>query len=629
MKGINVRKIATLATIGVLGFSAVAMADVVFGSTQLVDQNGQPTVKIVVGSKAAVSDGVAAANIAAKIANEAYKSSTLTAQVSGTPTCTVGAGVSGAGTCSIVESSKSVTLEVTVPGTVAGTHNFKTLITDTIDRQTQNRNDLLSEDVYQAAMTSTDTSGSIASPLRAVETGTVKGQDLYRIGSGQFTGFADYSIVDDQGSGIGTYTEEQAFWVGSRGNNSVAYDSGASYRDVVVNKYSALVYNLKFTGNDYGIPVCTGDLNSSLADDWTSCGTDSNSRTARHRVKIKFMGSEWIISEMNDPSVTITSSTAVNNSGPIKLAKEAKYGIINVGQVLDAGTFKVRLSDISVAVGSENKHPAIIDVLDANEAVVGQIQVDPGTTYTFTQSGTGNSIKVHVYKTAPGFTLNAKWAEMAVYSDEITLKDGSRYNLVSSTDTDKDFKVSLLWKNRDYTGATGGADTSGDSLREIVIYNIDGFDAKTKPGDVTNFLQSTPTFKVTYNGVDLADDDYQSLAFSALSSDTYRVATGAGDTVQCNSSSSNDFSYTAKLLEIKTSGSNKMGGTGDALTGDYLFEKVLFDPVGASGYNMSQGINGSATLNGTQNQTAVQTLHVPIVFYKISGRYCYNWNALT
>ena len=633
MKGINVRKIAALATIGVLGFSAVAMADVVFGSTQLVDQNGQPTVKIVVGSKAAVSDGVAAANIAAKIANEAYKSSTLTAQVSGTPTCTVGAGVSGAGTCSIVESSKSVTLEVTVPGTVAGTHNFKTLITDTIDRQTQNRNDLLSEDVYQAAMTSTDTSGSIASPLRAVETGTVKGQDLYRIGSGQFTGFADYSIVDDQGSGIGTYTEEQAFWVGSRGNNSVAYDSGASYRDVVVNKYSALVYNLKFTGNDYGIPVCTGDLNSSLADDWTSCGTDSNSRTARHRVKIKFMGSEWIISEMNDPSVTITSSTAVNNSGQIKLAKEAKYGIINVGQVLDAGTFKVRLSDISVAVGAANVHPAIIDVLDANEAVVGQIQVDPGTTYTFTQSGTGNSIKVHVYKTAPGFTLNAKWAEMAIYSDEITLKDASRYNLVSSTAPDKNFKVSLLWKNRDYTGATGGADTSGDSLREIVLYNIDGFDSKTKPGDVTNFLQSTPTFKVTYNGVDLADDDYQSLAFSALSSDTYRVATGAGDTVQCNSSSSNDFSYTAKLVEIKTSGSNKMGGTGDALTGDYLFEKVLVDPIGTSTISFGNISNWSALmLNGTQivNGTVGMTNETrPLVFYKISGRDCWNYDTVT
>jgi hypothetical protein len=366
-----------------------------------------------------------------------------------------------------------------------------------------------------------------------VESNTIKGKDLYRIGSAQFSGFADFSVVDDQGSGLGSYTEEQAFWIGSRGNNSVVYDNGASYRDVVVNKYSAMVYNMKFTGNDFGVPVCTGDLSSNISDDWTSCDTGSNSRTDRHRVKIKFMGSEWIISEMNDPSVYLDSSTAVKAGGQIKLAKEAKYGIINVGQVLDAGTFKVRLSDISVAVGAENKHPAIIDVLDANEAVVGQIQVDPGTTYTFTQSGTGNTIKVHVYKTAPGFTLNAKWAEMAIYSDEITLKDNSRYNLVSSTDVDKNFKVSLLWKNRDFTGASGGADTSADSLREVVIYNLDGFDNKAKAGDVTNFLVAKPTFKTTYNGVDLADDEYEALTQTALSLDTYRIATGAGD-LQCN-----------------------------------------------------------------------------------------------
>ena len=71
MRGINVRKIAAIAGALTLGLSAVAVADVLYGNTQLVDQNGQPTVKIYVGSKAAISDGIAAANIAAKIANEA------------------------------------------------------------------------------------------------------------------------------------------------------------------------------------------------------------------------------------------------------------------------------------------------------------------------------------------------------------------------------------------------------------------------------------------------------------------------------------------------------------------------------------------------------------------------------
>ena len=620
------RKLAAFAGAAVLGLSAVAVADVMYSNTQLVDQNGQPTVKIYVGSTAAISDGVAAANIAAKIANEAYKSATLTASVTGTATCAVGAGTSGTGSCSIVESSKKVTLEVQVPGTIAGTHTFKTLITDTIDRTPGNRNDLLPEDVYTATTTGTDTSGSITSPLRAIETGTIKGKDLYRIGSGQFTGFADYSVVDSQ-SVATTYTEEQSFWVGSRGNNSVAYDSSSSIRDVAVNKYSAMVYSLKFTGNDFGIPVCTGDLNTT-SDDWTSCASDSNSRTAKHRVKLKFMGGDWIISSMTQATTALASSSAIINGGEIKLAKEAKYGIINVGQILDAGTFKIRLSDISVAVGATNTHPAIIDVLDAGneDAVIGQIQVDPGSTYTFTQSGTGNSVKIHVYKTAPGFTLNAKWAELAVYTDEITLKDSSRYNLVSSTDTDKDFKVSLLWKNKDYTGASGGASQVADALREIVIYNIDGFSEKAKPGDVQNFLKSQPSFKLTYSGLDLTDDDYQPLTYTALSSDSYRIASVDGDQI-CAATSSGDSTYTAKLIEIRASGGNLLGGTGNLIAGNYMLEKVMFDPIGMT------GMNSTTIANGTQNQStstnSSNEFNTPKVFWKVAGRDCWNWANVT
>jgi S-layer like family, N-terminal region len=615
MKGINVRKIAAVAGIAVLGLSAFAVADVVYGSTQLVDQNGQPTVKIYVGSSAAISDGVAAANIAAKIANEAYKSSTLTASVSGTPTCTVGAGVGGGGTCSIVESSKKVTLTVTVPGTIAGTHEFKTLITDTIDRTTQNRNNSLSEDNYTTGLTTADTGGSVTSPLRGVEDGQ-KGTNLYKIGSGEFNAFADYNVVDNQATAT-SYTEQQNFWVGSQ-PNAVAYDSSSQVRDVDVNKYSAMAYSALFTGNDYGIPVCTGDLATNDSTNWASCDVGSNSRSDRHRVQISFLGSQWVISEMSNPANNQSSSTSVVKGGEVKLAKEAKYGIINVGQVLDAGTFKVRLSDISVQTGANNAHPAIIDVLDANDAVVGQIQVDAGTTYTFTQSGTGSSVKIHVYNTAPGFTLNAKWAEMAVYSDEITLKDGQRYNLVSSTDTDKNFKVSLLWKNRDFNGP--GDSTVPDSLREIVIYNVDGFSDKTVAGDVTNFPLSTPVFSLTYKGVDLADSEYQPLTYTAESSDSYRIATASGDTA-CASSSSGDLSYTAKLVEIRTSGVQALGGTGDGLSGDYMFEKVLFDPVGRTGAN-------STSLNGTQNLSAAVGDYIPVVFWQVSGRDCYNWNTV-
>lgn len=632
MKGINVRKIAAVAGAGLLAVGAIAAADVVYGSTQLVDQNGQPTVKVYIGSTAAISDGVAAANIAAKIANEAYKSSTLTASVSGTPSCSVGSGVGGAGTCSIVESSKKVTLAVTVPGTVAGAHTFKTLISDYVDKTLENRNRTASEDIYNYATTDSDTS-TVTSPLRgSSDVSDDAKKTLYRIGSAQFTGFSDYSIVDNQATAT-TYTEEQNFWVGTA-NDGVYYENSAQYRDVIVQRYSVVAYDMKFTGNDYGIPVCTGDLNTNASDDWTSCTTDSNSRTDRHRVKVKFLGSEWIISSLPDPSLTLASESAVINGGQIKLAKEAKYGIINVGQTLDAGTFKVRLSDISVAVGAANTHPAIIDILDANDNVVGQIQVDPATTYTFTESGTGNSVKIHVYKTAPGFTLNAKWAEMAIYTDEITLKDAGKYNLVSSSDVDKNFKVSLLWKNRDYSG--GSSNTKADSLRQVVIWNTDGVDQKVKKDDVVNFIASKPTFKLTYNGLDLTDDDYRPVTYTGQSATTYRVATSAGD-ASCAGAATGDNSYQyAKLIEIRASGGNYLGGShSNLLPSGIMVEKVFFDPVGLT-WNASNGSQELDSLNGSwlnSTGSSVQSLASsswkPKVLWKTSNKECYNYAAVS
>ncbi len=72
---------------------------------------------------------------------------------------------------------------------------------------------------------------------------------------------------------------------------------------------------------------------------------------------------------------------------------------LHMGESLSTDLFKARLADISSYAGSAGTYPAIFDILDANNQVVGQIQVTPGDTYTFTQSSTGSSIKVHVTQT--------------------------------------------------------------------------------------------------------------------------------------------------------------------------------------------------------------------------------------
>ena len=172
-------------------------------------------------------------------------------------------------------------------------YTFKTLIGDTIDRALANRNSNLSEDVYPAGLNDSDVNAT-TSPLRGVVQGTARIADpLYRIGAGQMCGLDDYQIVDDQAISA-VYSEEQSFWVGSQ-PNGVAYNQGSGG---VAAKYSAMAYSAKFTGNDYGIPVCTGDLNYSTPDDYTSCDSLSNGRTAMHRMNIRFMGSNWMITDM-------------------------------------------------------------------------------------------------------------------------------------------------------------------------------------------------------------------------------------------------------------------------------------------------------------------------------------------
>ncbi|MFA6907657.1 MAG: hypothetical protein WC263_02415 [Candidatus Micrarchaeia archaeon] len=546
-------------------------------------------------------------------------------------------------------------------------YTLETLITDTVDRTPKNRQNTLPEDQYPSMLSDPDTGGAITSPLRSVEQGTTIARNLFRIGGGEYAPFADYAVIDQQSS-LGPYVEKQAYWAGTK-PNGVIYDSGL--KDIVVNRYSAMASSAKFEGNDFGIPVCTGGLNASTPDDYTSC-SNLSSRTGSHRVGVRFLNKEWVISEMVAPTAPLASSTAAINGGRIRLAHESKYGILNTmddsilhagfdsillqsvqassscgagysvtinplgtnnqtvmcigdiwhgitvysatpgspgkatlggynrmyltpGQSLEgtnltmvfngtvamscpnnalgakiafyygsqlAGTdavcpdpavnhtfmgltytlfntsnsvieeadlgtynvqslrvytpsstvlqstpFSVRLNNVlqSYQTYGGMQYPALVDVLDTNMNVIGQLQINPGTTYTFTQSGTNNQVKIHVYQTHRGIKgLDMSWAEVAIYSDEIWFQDNMRYNLVSSQDPDKDFKVSLLWKNRGYTG--GSSSTVADSLREIVVYNTDGLEGKTPRGGVFNFLNSQPAFRFAYAGINVIKD---------------------------------------------------------------------------------------------------------------------------
>ncbi len=84
---------------------------------------------------------------------------------------------------------------------------------------------------------------------------------------------------------------------------------------------------------------------------------------------------------------------------------------VNVGDIIQSNV-RVRLSDIGVATGSNNIHSAMLDILDANGAVLDRISVNPGTTVE--SSAGGKNYSINVCETAGGLTLASKWAKFQV-----------------------------------------------------------------------------------------------------------------------------------------------------------------------------------------------------------------------
>ncbi|MEM2963152.1 MAG: S-layer protein [Candidatus Anstonellales archaeon] len=596
MKGINVRKIAALASgVALLGAS-VSVAQVMYGNTELVDVNGQPLVKVVVGANAAASDGVAAANIAARIANLAYKSSTLTAEVKGTATCSVGGvtgGGTGGGTCAVT--NKKANLEVTLPGVAGGAYQFTTLIADYIDRSPGNRNKTSSDDTYSATV---DTSSLFSSLYGdANDTSKIRStQDVYKISGDVFPAFSPVTLTDTAGGGA-TYTETQALWVHGETDFSPTLDQ-------VVGKFKGIGYSVKFDSGDYGIVVCSGTNYDTTTNNYASCSSTDSEHIDTHKLEIQFLGQSWVLSEVSVPSGTLDSATSTLFGGSIKLAKASQSGIINVGDELDAGSVKVRLSDISVASGASNLHPAIVDILDANGAVLKQTTINEGSTYTYTAPD-GSTVRIKVYKTAPGFTLNAKWADMAILTDELSLKSGERVSTEPSN-PNYPWYVYLRWKNKGWTSGlpTGGG--TADTLREIILYNGETYSDITA-GSGIDIIGKPASYQLMYDGLSLSGTDYDRLKFAIVdSSDIGLVSPGLpNSTVTSNTSCTGATSLSGeKLVKVESQQSNafKIPGSG----GEYVKQfYVRYRPL----------------VNGSGITPAVS------VYYKPSNAGCYYWQG--
>ncbi len=494
-----------------------------FGSTTLVDDNGAPVAKVVVGSAAHPSDGVAAALIAGKMVSETYKSSTLTAQVSGTATCGAANASASGGTCAI--SNEKARLEITVPGSVAsGTWTGNNLIGDWLDRTLQDRkpDDLpLTNTDSGYPQGGADTSDN-ANPFTDGGTSNIGLSQvfMYRISGNQLSTFAARTLTDtDSGK---SFVEKQDMWIS--GDNKYSKDDKA-----VVGDLKFIAYTLKFDGpggKEIGIPECSKAVDS----DYTACkystlpaGTSVDDATETHKLKLGFLGEDWIISDMEAPTGILTSENTLVAGGTVKLAKESVAGILNQGESLPVDNLKFQLDDLE-AHGDTTS--AILSIVDANGNVLKKDKVNPSETKEY--SIAGKQYRFHVYKVAPGYTFGAKWADVAIFSKELELKDGQK--LDQGQGTNEGYRVALGWKNLDAASGTT-AQKNPDTLRTIVVYSdsVDQIsssgDDVLNTGDYVPLVQDPAVWRLTYKGLDLDSSNKLKLKFDLKTDDKTISAT--------------------------------------------------------------------------------------------------------
>lgn len=553
---VNLKKLGAIVAGATILASSVAFGGVMYSNTELVNDNGAPTAKVVVGAGAAASDGVAAANVAAALAAETYKTQTLTAQVAGEAAC--GAGEEGESSTCAIASGSSVRLDITVPGgTTEGSADVKTMIGDYWNRELDDRN----RGQTDYSWGTSDLQGTNANPFTNANSTSLHSEDLdeqnlYKVTGDDFTPMEDKTIEDPEAAGK-TYEEVQNVWISG-------FNRYSESKDDVIGDIDIIAYTMKFSSptEEFGIPVCTTPTNTTLYDYCIGTGGNTDYATENHEVKIWFLGEEWVITDMNPPSGGLGTEQVVVRGGSIKIGKESIGGIVNQGEWLEVDDCKYVLSDIEA-----DTHEAAIDVVDANGAVIDKVAISEGTTRELSNDCGDTTIRVT--HTVPGYTFGAKWAKMLVLSQELDLTDNQ------DVDADKgnndEWKAVIAWKNKG--GASG--ENEPDHLRSVIIYTTDlqdFIDEELSPGDSVDMIEDPTNWKLSYSGLDITNDDRDNLKFT-LERQTNRNNlqvrnTSSGTNVRCN--------VTAPYVRV-TSGTStafRMTGLGlstDEGTGDTIY----------------------------------------------------------
>jgi hypothetical protein len=393
-------------------------------------------------------------------------------------------------------------------GTPRGaTYSSSSLIGDHYDRTLGDRRQLSRTDSDTAYSLANSETSDNANPFADGMGGSIGPSEvfLHRIGS-EFAPFA--SVVINDSSAGRNYVEGQNFWV--RGNTH--YDETAL---AVVGRVNFAAYSMKFTGseNAAGIQACTAAMNGNYA---ACLGNHDlyNYSTASHRVTVQFLGSDWLITQMTPPNVEVINPNPVVAGGSIKLAKEIVTGIMGTRFYTDMGgrTHENPSYDYwdlapgyHLYVETQETHSginrAVFVVVNDDCEILIRDRINEGATLRFSVGG--REYLLHNWKDAPGYIMGASWAELSLFSDEITLQDGQQLDIDS--DRFRNYRVALGWKNLIPTG--GETDAHVDSLRSVIVYSdsvaniASGATDNLRPGEYIPFVPGLGGYRFSYDGL--------------------------------------------------------------------------------------------------------------------------------
>ncbi|PIN85152.1 MAG: hypothetical protein COV47_03605 [Candidatus Diapherotrites archaeon CG11_big_fil_rev_8_21_14_0_20_37_9] len=380
MKGFNVKKLVAIAAGAALLGTAIAPIVSATSVTKddIYNSNGSPRVNIVIGSEAALSDAVWAGNLAAKIAEKAA----TTKSVSATPT-----GASGDGTADVDLSD--LTVDVTVGGTVtfgAGTKR------------------------YQVSMGSSTT-------IVEVNAGLDGSHDANALSDSQLPHLYNASITQkvnngDQSNARNSLTVQEKIGV----NFDALFDKGSDTKDLVGKIAGA---------GDFAYIVTVGSSTNGI-----DLGSTSFTDGSDDDVKLVFFGEEYELS-----SATFTAGSTKY----VKLVKSSAKERYSEGEVIEGlvGDGLYAGEEVTVKVvqivqtGAATDYTVTFELYDAEGNLIDTQTVNDGQNMkdVFNDADQDDALASNLFvdTVAVGSTTGVGYVEVTKGTDTVELYDQAIY----------------------------------------------------------------------------------------------------------------------------------------------------------------------------------------------------------